>query len=184
LTVEPASIGPVAWDTSAEAEGAWTISATATDASGQATTRTLPVTVSRNATGGFGSPVAIPRSVPTGGSVLLAFNMSQTAKPIRSVVAVIHGIVNDQVTLNDNGTAGDARAGDRVWSASYTPRASGAYSVDLNITYEDNTREARPNAATFRVESLGIVGVGDLLPVLLLGALVVALGAFGIRRWK
>jgi hypothetical protein len=165
--------GPASWDTTLVKDGAWTITATGTDGA-LSNSASLQVVV-RNLRVGPGT-APVPPTVPASGTVLLSFDVSHPSKTVTGVVAVVH--VNGQqesVTLYDDGTHGDKTAKDGKWSAIYTPRLKGTYSVDLQVTFDDSSQGAVAGVATFQAEGLGstVVNPGVLLPVAVVAVLVV-----------
>ncbi|MCA1814455.1 MAG: hypothetical protein LC624_10980, partial [Halobacteriales archaeon] len=175
--------GPVTWDSTEAKDGTWTITATGTD--GALTNSASLQVVVRNLRVASAEP--IPANVPASGSFLLSFDVSHPTKKVKGVVAVLKvGSQSESVTLFDDGTHGDKSAKDGKWGASYTPRLKGTYSVDLQVTYDDNSSGTVAGVATFQAEGNGATLVNPTLvaPIAILAVLVIALGGFGIRRWK
>lgn len=182
VTDAPAATTQVSWDTAAERDGTWVISVTGSD--GRATGAANLTVVIRNVRVQVETP--LPSNVNAGGSLLLNFDVTHPTKRVRSVSAILRvGSERETVPLVDDGSKGDRRANDGVWSSTYTPRLRGTYSVDLQVTYEDNQQSTLSNVATFQAEGGGggILTPPAFIAVLVLGVIVVALGVFGIRRW-
>lgn len=180
-TLEEDATLPVPWDTTKEPDGSATITLAATDGR-QSNSTTLNVVVSNLEVVVVERP---PSIVKAGGSLALAFDLSHPSKTVKSAVAVVRaGTEREQVQLFDDGTHGDRTAKDGIWSATYTPRLKGAHTVDVQVTYDDNTQATKASVATFQAEGKGATPIAGLLPLLVVGALVIALGVFGVRRWR
>jgi hypothetical protein len=183
-----ATLSPIPWDTASGdfRDGVWNITLVGTDGALSNTT-SFRVEV-RNLQVQAGTDPIPTTTIPAGGSLLLNFNVANPAETVTSVVARVRaGTETDTVTLRDDGTNGDKRARDGVWSATYTPKAKGTHTVDLTISYQGETQPAtRLGAATFQAEGLTSVTVFSplLIAVVVLGVVVLALGGVGIRRWK
>jgi hypothetical protein len=166
---------PFTWDTTKVADGSYVITVEASDgvkkSTSQATVRVQNLFVKQVGT--------VPSVVPAGQAVTITIDVSGSAKDVKSVQAVFRpaGSAPEavQMTKQANGQ----------WSVSYTPKLKAQYSVDLLLTFSDNTQGAVPNFVTFSAEGQPAgANIGALLPVAALAVLVVVLGVFGIRRWS
>lgn len=176
------TLQPYRWDTTAVPDGTYTLLLESSDGSLK-DNDTLSVTV-RNLAVRAVEP--LPAETTTSDTLLFAYNVTSPTKNVSSVQAIVRGPGGqDVVTLFDDGTHGDKVARDGIFSATYTPRLSGQNNVDLKVQYSDNTSTTVSNVGTFRVAGGGIGALpGTLIPVVVLGLVVVAMGVFGLRRWK
>jgi hypothetical protein len=180
LAENATTVSSVSWDTGTGRDGSYTVTATGSD--GELTNVTSMALVVRNLLVSAPSP---PRNVEEGGSVLLSFQVTHPSKEVTGVSAVLHiDGSTETVQLFDDGTHGDKTAKDGLWSASYTPKLKGTYNVDLQVSLKDAPPATVAGVASFKAEGLGATNIGGLLPVAALAVVVVALGVFGIRRWK
>jgi hypothetical protein len=175
------TLQPYRWDTATVPDGNYTLVVTASDGALSAS-QEVRVTVRNVAI----RPGAMPATIAVGESMLLSFQVSAPGKEIDAVQAIVRvGGEQETVTLFDDGTHGDRTPNDGVWSATYTPRLRGQATVDLKVTDSDGQSTTYTGVAAFTVTSGPVGGTpGTLIAVLALGVLVIAMGVFGLRRWR
>lgn len=173
----------VRWDTTREANGNYTIVVVVSDGINQVSA-TVDVQVD-NAPPPVSGGGVDKKLVAPGGQVLITVVVDPTAG-VTSVTAIVRvGSTEEEVTLYDDGTHGDAIAGDGVFSALYAPAQKGAYRVDARVTLASGEQRDVPDVASFTVADEKPNLLGNLLLLLVLGAVTVLLAAYAaFVRWK
>ncbi|MBI4393446.1 MAG: hypothetical protein HY556_06590 [Euryarchaeota archaeon] len=179
--------GSVTWEVDQLTDGVYLIRVTGT--LGQLSSSVVH-TVTLKKAGVVGS-VNVPQTAVRQGSVIpITAPVFSPAKPVASVEAVIKvaGKVVATVPMRDDGLLGDQKAGDGLYSATYTPGSAGGYTVDVVVNYNDGSKDTAANAASFTVKGAGLIPdefIGGVTTLGVIALMAVALGGYAaFVRWK
>lgn len=186
---EPAgNPGRAQWDTTSVADGRYIVRVSARDGTNttHATTR-VDVRNTELGLAGVGIPSDIEPGVETPISVTIYRDVSSVEATVTLATDGGSRAVAT-VPLRDDGRAPDEAAGDGTFSGTFTPKQEGAYSVSLDVTYDDGSAETMKAVGAFSAQTTfaeqleanqDVVAAAGAILVVLAAATVVQLYRYG-----
>ncbi len=143
--------GETTWDTRAFSDGMYELVAAVSDFE-QETNRTVRVLV--NNTGLGVGTVDAPKTVAYREPAIIEIKLLRPVIGAKLRVLIVDGDTRSlvqEVLLVDDGTGVDRKAGDHIYSASFTPPSKGRYVAEAVVTYQD-AGTVTTQVADFQVE--------------------------------